>query len=172
MTKSRVIKIKEKQFIKTTTAIKNNKTLYNVIKFLYKILPLVLFLGYPIMVIYLVAIWDLRFIKVLTIPAVTFLAVTVMRILINRPRPYEKYSFTPVFPKDTKGKSFPSRHTASAFIISYAFLYINPVLGIISMVISAFLSLLRPVVGVHYVSDVLGGFLVSSVLGIVFFFII
>ncbi len=172
MTKSRVIKIKEKQFIKTTTAIKNNKTLYNVIKFLYKILPLVLFFGYPIMVIYLVAIWDLRFIKVLTIPAVTFLAVTVMRILINRPRPYEKYSFTPVFPKDTKGKSFPSRHTASAFIISYAFLYINPVLGIISMVISAFLSLLRPVVGVHYVSDVLGGFLVSSVLGIVFFFII
>lgn len=167
-----MIKIKKKQFIKTTTAIKNNKTLYNVIKFLYKFLPLVLFLGYPIMVIYLVAVWDLRFIKVLTIPAVTFLAVTVMRILINRPRPYEKYSFTPVFPKDTKGKSFPSRHTASAFIISYAFLYICPVLGVISMVISAFLSLLRPVVGVHYVSDVLGGFLVSSLLGIVFFFII
>lgn len=167
-----MIKIKKKQFIKTTTAIKNNKTLYNVIKFLYKFLPLVLFLGYPIMVIYLVAVWDLRFIKVLTIPAVTFLAVTVMRILINRPRPYEKYSFTPVFPKDTKGKSFPSRHTASAFIISYAFLYICPVLGVISMVISAFLSLLRPVVGVHYVSDILGGFLVSSLLGIVFFFII
>ena len=166
-----MIKIKKKQFIKTTTAIKNNKTLYNVIKFLYKFLPLVLFLGYPIMVIYLVALWDLRFIKVLTIPAVTFLAVTVMRILINRPRPYEKYSFTPVFPKDTKGKSFPSRHTASAFIISYAFLYICPVLGVISMVISAFLSLLRPVVGVHYVSDILGGFLVSSLLGIVFFFI-
>ncbi|MGN0463065.1 MAG: phosphatase PAP2 family protein [Ruminococcus sp.] len=167
-----MIKIKKKQFIKTTTAIKNYKKLYNVIKFLYKFLPLVLFLGYPIMVIYLVAVWDLRFIKVLTIPAVTFLAVTVMRILINRPRPYEKYSFTPVFPKDTKGKSFPSRHTASAFIISYAFLYICPVLGVVSMVISAFLSLLRPVVGVHYVSDVLGGFLVSSLLGIVFFFII
>lgn len=167
-----MIKIKEKQFIKTTTAIKNNKTLYNVLKFVYKLLPLVLFLGYPIMVIYLVAIWDLRFIKVLTIPAVTFLAVTVMRILINRPRPYERYSFSPVFPKDTKGKSFPSRHTASAFIISYAFLYINPVLGVISMVISAFLSLLRPIVGVHYVSDILGGFLVSSLLGIVFFFII
>lgn len=167
-----MIKIKKKQFIKTTTAIKNNKTLYNVIKFLYKFLPLVLFLGYPIMVIYLVAVWDLRFIKVLTIPAVTFLAVTVMRILINRPRPYEKYSFTPVFPKDTKGKSFPSRHTTSAFIISYAFLYICPVLGVVSMVISAFLSFLRPVVGVHYVSDVLGGFLVSSLLGIVFFFII
>ena len=167
-----MIKIKEKQFIKTTTAIKNNKTLYNVIKFLYKFLPLVLFLGYPIMVIYLVALWDLRFIKVLTIPAVTFLAVTVMRILINRPRPYEKYSFTPVFPKDTKGKSFPSRHTASAFIISYAFLYICPVLGVVSMVISALLSFLRPVVGVHYVSDILGGFLVSSLLGIVFFLII
>ena len=167
-----MIKIKEKQFIKSTDAIKNNRTLYSILKFIYKFLPLVLFVAYPIMIIYLLIVWDLRFIRVITIPAFTFLAVTVMRILINRPRPYERYSFTPVFPKDTKGKSFPSRHTASAFIISYAFLYINPVLGVISMVISAFLSLLRPVVGVHYVSDVVGGFLVSSLLGIVFFFII
>ncbi|MGN1126536.1 MAG: phosphatase PAP2 family protein [Ruminococcus sp.] len=167
-----MIKIKEKHFIKTTTAIKNNHTLYNVLNILYKFLPLVLFIGYPVLIIYLVAVWDLRFIKVVTIPAITFLAVTVMRILINRPRPYEKYSFTPVFPKDTKGKSFPSRHTASAFIISYAFLYINPMLGIISMVLSAFLSFLRPIVGVHYVSDVVAGFLISSLFGIVFFFII
>lgn len=167
----RVIKIKEKQFIKTTNAIKNNHTLCIILKFIYKFLPFVLFVAYPIMIIYLLIVWDLRFIRVITIPAFTFLAVTVMRILINRPRPYERYSFTPVFPKDTKGKSFPSRHTASAFIISYAFLYICPVLGVVSMVISAFLSFLRPVVGVHYVSDVLGGFLVSSLLGIVFFFI-
>lgn len=172
MTKSRVIKIKEEQFIKTTNAIKNNHTLCIILKFIYKFLPFVLFIGYPIMIVYLLVVWDLRFIKVITIPAVTFLAVTVMRILINRTRPYERYSFTPVFPKDTKGKSFPSRHTASAFIISYAFLYINPVLGVISMVISAFLSLLRPVVGVHYVSDVVAGFLISSLFGIIFFFII
>ncbi|MDY4812244.1 MAG: phosphatase PAP2 family protein [Ruminococcus sp.] len=168
----RVIKIKEKQFIITTNAIKNNHTLYSILKFIYKFLPLVLFVAYPIMIIYLLIVWDLRFIRVITIPAFTFLAVTVMRILINRPRPYERYSFTPVFPKDTKGKSFPSRHTASAFIISYAFLYINPVLGVISMVISAFLSFLRPVVGIHYVSDIVAGFLISSLLGIVFFFII
>ena len=167
-----MIKIKEKQFIKTTDAIKNNRTLYSILKFIYKFLPLVLFVAYPIMIIYLLIVWDLRFIRVITIPAFTFLAVTVMRILINRPRPYERYSFTPVFPKDTKGKSFPSRHTASAFIISYAFLYINPVLGVISMVISAFLSFLRPVVGIHYVSDIVAGFLISSLLGIVFFFII
>ena len=168
----RVIKIREKHFIKTTTAIKSNHTLYSILKFIYKFLPFVLFISYPVMIIYLLVVWDLRIIRVITIPAFTFLAVTVMRILINRPRPYERYSFTPVFPKDPKGKSFPSRHTASAFIISYAFLYINPVLGVISMVISAFLSFLRPVVGVHYVSDVVAGFLISSLFGIVFFFII
>ena len=94
-----------------------------------------------------------------------------MRLLINRTRPYEKYNYTPVFPKDTKGKSFPSRHAASAFILSYAFLYINPILGIISLSISLVLASLRPLCGVHYISDVVAGILISSVIGILFFFI-
>ena len=86
-------------------------------------------------------------------------------------RPYEKYNYTPVFPKDTKGKSFPSRHAASAFILSYAFLYINPILGIISLSISLVMASLRPLCGVHYISDVVAGILISSIIGILFFFI-
>ena len=109
--------------------------------------------------------------KLILTPLTSFILVSVIRKCIDAKRPYEKYNYTPVFPKDTKGKSFPSRHAASAFILSYAFLYINPVLGIISLSISLVMASLRPLCGVHYISDVVAGILISSVIGILFFFI-
>ena len=42
---------------------------------------------------------------------------TLLRAAINRPRPYEALNFTPLFPKDTKGQSMPSRHCFSAAAI-------------------------------------------------------
>lgn len=166
-----MIKIKREQFLKCINTIKNNNALYKVVKFIYKFVPFSIFLGYPILLCYLLFTKDIRIIKVIVIPLVTFIGVTIMRLLINRTRPYEKYNYTPVFPKDTKGKSFPSRHAASTFILSYAFLYINPVLGIISLSISLVMASLRPLCGVHYISDVVAGILISSVIGILFFFI-
>lgn len=166
-----MIKIKREQFLKSINKIKSNNTLYKFVRFNYKFVPFSIFIGYPILLCYLLFTKDIRIIKVVVIPLVTFIGVTIMRILINRTRPYEKYNFTPVFPKDTKGKSFPSRHTASAFILSYAFLYINPILGIISLVISLVMAFLRPATGVHYISDVVAGILISSIIGILFFFI-
>ena len=158
-----MIKIKREQFLKCINTIKNNNALYKVVKFIYKFVPFSIFLGYPILLCYLLFTKDIRIIKVIVIPLVTFIGVTIMRLLINRTRPYEKYNYTPVFPKDTKGKS--------AFILSYAFLYINPVLGIISLSISLVMASLRPLCGVHYISDVVAGILISSVIGILFFFI-
>ncbi len=168
----RVRKIRTEKYIKLQNAIKGNNALYNTIKFLYKVLPYTLFIGYPVLIFYLLIEWDLRFIKVITVPAGTFIAVTIMRILINKPRPYEIMEITPLFPKNTKGKSFPSRHVASAAIISFAFLYINIWLGAASFAVTLIISVLRPIAGVHFVKDVIAGFLISSVFGIILFFVL
>lgn len=152
--------------------IKNNKITYNIVRFIYKFVPLAIFIGYPILITYLMFTKDIRVIRVIVVPLVTFIGVTIMRIMINRTRPYEKYDFSPLFPKDTKGKSFPSRHTASGFIISYAFLYICPTLGFFCLGISFIMAILRPIVGVHFISDIVAGMVISSIIGILFFFII
>lgn len=55
-------------------------------------------------------------------PLVGFIAVSVFRYIVNRPRPYEKFDMPPVIPKDTHGRSFPSRHVFSAFIIAFTVL--------------------------------------------------
>lgn len=164
--------INKKQYLKSIEKIKDNKTIYSIVRFIYKFVPLAIFIGYPILIAYLMFTKDIRVVQVIVVPLVTFIGITIMRILINRTRPYEKYNFIPLFPKDTKGKSFPSRHTASGFIISYAFLYINPTLGFICLGISFIMAILRPMVGVHFISDVVAGMVISSIIGILFFFII
>lgn len=51
-----------------------------------------------------------QFWRVLAVPAAVYVLGTLLRAAINRPRPYEALNFTPLFPKDTKGQSMPSRH--------------------------------------------------------------
>ena len=40
------------------------------------------------------------------VPLVGFIAVSVFRYIVNRPRPYEKFDMPPVISKDTHGRSF------------------------------------------------------------------
>ena len=58
-----------------------------------------------------------QFWRVLAVPAAVFVLGTLLRAAINRPRPYETLNFTPLFSKDTKGQSMPSRHCFSAAAI-------------------------------------------------------
>ena len=52
----------------------------------------------------------------LAIPGISFVAVSIFRKCYNAKRPYEIYDFKPLIPKDTIGKSFPSRHVFSIFV--------------------------------------------------------
>ena len=42
------------------------------------------------------------------VPAAAFVVGTALRAAINRPRPYTKYGFVPLFPKDKTGQSMPA----------------------------------------------------------------
>ena len=167
-----MIKIKPELYNKIKKNIISNRKLFKIITLMYNLLPLIIFIAYPLLIIYLLFTWNMGYIRVIVVPAGTFIAVTIIRIIVNRPRPYEKTGITPLFKKNTKGKSFPSRHVASAFAIAFAFLYINTFLGILFLALAFLISILRPIAGVHYVSDVIFGFLISALFGILFFFIL
>lgn len=93
----------------------------------------------------------------LAVPAVVFVLGTGVRRAINRPRPYETLGFVPLFPKDTKGQSFPSRHCFSAACIAVAAAWVSPAAAVILGLLAAVIALSRVLCGVHYISDVLGG---------------
>lgn len=138
---------------------------------LYRVLPMSVFVIYGLMVICLYANNDMRLYKVIEVPFVVFAGITVIRKCINAPRPYEVTGVPPLVKKDKKGQSFPSRHVVSAVVISIAGLYLNIWLGVILLMISFIIAIMRVVAGVHFVKDVAAGFAISIIAGAIGFFV-
>ena len=92
-----------------------------------------------------------------------FLAVTLLRRVINAPRPYEIYDFYDTPPKKKQGRSFPSRHAHSVFAIGCAACFTNPTLGAILLVLGVVLCTARVLLGIHFIRDVLTGALTGTV---------
>ena len=103
------------------------------------------------------------------VPALGFILLTLVRKWINQPRPYETWGIVPLLEKDSSGNSMPSRHVFSATIISMACLHANLPAGLILLVLSALLGLVRVLGGVHYPKDVLVGYACGLLWGILFF---
>ena len=102
------------------------------------------------------------------IPFACFLAVTLLRSLFNRPRPYAQNGagITPLFCKWHKSdKSFPSRHIAATVVIGMVQLPFLPILGGISLIFGAILAYIRFSAGLHYPTDLLAGGLLGALFG-------
>ena len=103
------------------------------------------------------------------IPASGFVILSLLRKKINAPRPYEVWEIVPLLDRDSPGQSMPSRHVFSATIISIACLHASLSVGLILLVLSALLGLVRVLGGVHYPKDVLVGYICALVWGLIFF---
>ena len=167
--------MKEEQYKFLSEFFTASKSRSNLIKALHDILPAIMIVFYPLQLIYLlvnVGFSSEAFLKATFVPLSVLIVVTIMRRLINAKRPYEVYDYTPAVDKGTKGRSFPSRHTASAFIIAMAFLYLDVKIGVVMLVLATVIGITRVLSGVHFVRDVVFGAILSILVGIVFFFLL
>ena len=105
----------------------------------------------------------------LFIPASGFVILSFLRKKINAPRPYEEWDIKPLLDRDSPGQSMPSRHVFSATIISMACLHASLSVGVILLVLSALLGLVRVSGGVHYLKDVVVGYICGLAWGVLFF---
>ena len=103
------------------------------------------------------------------IPASGFVILSFLRKKINAPRPYEVWEIVPLLDRDSPGQSMPSRHVFSATIISMACLHASLTMGMICLILSAFLGPVRVLGGVHYPKDVVVGYMCALVWGMIFF---
>ena len=128
-----------------------------------------MYAAYPMLLLYMFWQKDEDFIRAVLVPGISFVALSVGRHLLNRPRPYEAFEVPPVIKKDTKGKSFPSRHVFSATMIAMTFLLVSPWnwLGVLFLIVSVLLAAVRVVSGVHYISDVMAGILVGVLAAVI-----
>ena len=112
------------------------------------------------------------FIRLAVAGAIPFILLSVLRRLINAPRPYELYPFYKEAPKGKRGMSFPSRHVFSAFTVSALVSVISPWLSVAAAVAGITLAVSRVLLGIHFMRDVTAGALVGAVSGLLGLFII
>lgn len=113
---------------------------------------------------------DIRLIRVLLVPAACFLAVTALRPAIGRQRPYDRFGVPPVGSyRPGKGKSMPSRHTASAAAIAFAVVYAfsSAPLTLLMLFLCILIAALRVLSGQHYISDVLAALAISALISLI-----
>ena len=111
-------------------------------------------------------------VKILFIPLLALLAVTILRIAIDRPRPYNEAGagITPLTSKkNTEGQSFPSRHLACASVIAMTFLPFYPAAGYALLGASVLLGYTRFALGLHYPSDLVAGWSLGTCIGYLIF---
>ena len=118
---------------------------------------------------------DLRLVRVLRVPAACFIVCTILRPIIGRQRPYDHFAAEPVGSyKSGKGKSMPSRHTASAAAIALAVAYAFPFPLLIACMalLCIIIAGLRVVCGQHYPSDVFAALLLSGAISLIGYILI
>lgn len=109
----------------------------------------------------------LLLLETLIITGIPFIALSVMRVLVDAPRPYELLPFYEKRPKDKCGRSFPSRHVFSVFVIGAVIMPSSILLGLVLLLLGACLAVFRVLLGIHFIRDVVAGALMGAVSGAV-----
>ena len=145
-------------------------------KFLERVATVYVGASFVIMLLKLIVKYDwIECLKFAVAAAIPFVVVSVARFFINAERPYEyfdfeRFKFAP-FDKMREsrrpGKSFPSRHVFSAFLIGTLAMTCSIPVGISVLVLGAFIAVVRVMLGIHFVRDVLVGGIVGILSGLV-----
>lgn len=154
-------------------SIKKHKHLERALIFVNPILTGIMYISFPILLVALAynRMFD-KLIRIILVCGIPFVLLSIFRYFFNAKRPYAMYDYEPVVAKEKEGQSMPSRHVFSAFIIAFAFAYINWKFSIIFFVVATLIAIHRVIVGVHFIKDVVVGALIGIASGIIGFFII
>ncbi|OJF91540.1 phosphatase PAP2 family protein [Alkalibacterium sp. 20] len=142
-----------------------------VINLLNRMITISVYTIYPFVLVALILTRDERVWRVFLAPAISFILVSIFRNFVNAPRPYEVNDTKPTIKKDTKGKSFPSRHVFSVFVVASTLYFISQPLGIVLILAGILLAFIRVIGGVHFPRDVIAGAVIGIISGVLGFYL-
>lgn len=161
-------------YIKVTDFFREKKSRKTFLKVISRLLPLAVAGIYAVLSVYTLFTDAKKAQLIITVPLCIFLCITVLRKFLNSPRPYDVYDFVPLASyRKGKGKSFPSRHTASAFVIAFSCIGTGFVFWGFFLLGCAFLiGLSRVLSGVHFPKDIIGAFIITLIWTVLGFYIL
>ena len=162
----------KEQYIKITAPLREDEEKAKRVISANQVLTSLIYCIYPLYLFVLFMEKNPLLFRSILVPAISFVLLTVVRRMINAPRPYEKFDMPPVIEKDTKGKSFPSRHVFSVFVIAATVFVSHTGAGIMIGVIGVAIAVIRVLGGVHEPRDVVAGALAGMISGAVGFYLL
>lgn len=107
--------------------------------------------------------WQLRALTLGLVDVISLIVSQIMKYAVRRPRPEGEWG--KIYRK-TDPHSFPSGHSARGGSIGLAALLISPIFfGLPMLIWGAAIAYSRVAMGVHYLADVIGGYLLGLILG-------
>lgn len=97
-------------------------------------------------------------------PIAVLAITTILRIVINRKRPSEKYNLEPIDGSKKIGHSFPSIHVAFSLSIALAVLRYGPNMGLLLSALAIIITVTRLLSGVHYSTDIIASVIIAIVI--------
>ena len=167
--KRRLIAITAENYRSWTQPLRRRPRLLRGLLVLNRALPALLYTAYPLLLLRLFVQRDARFMRVLLVPGISFVLLSLIRGRINAPRPYEVLGIEPLIHKKTRGHSFPSRHVFSFTIIACAVWYLQPAIVALLMAGAVVMAVIRVLGGVHFPRDVISGLAIGILTGVVGF---
>lgn len=173
--------MRKNTYIKLINAISSNRQVKSLICTASKLITASIYIAYPALLAWLLALgftenqaFFSTAIQAFSVPAISFVLTSILRNAVNAQRPYEVLNIKPAISKKTKGKSFPSRHTFSIFVIGVTFCACCPMpaIGCVVLALGVCLAVLRVLAGVHFVRDVVAGAVLGIACGVVGFWIL
>jgi membrane-associated phospholipid phosphatase len=162
----RIDGMKEATYRKMTESVRKIPGTAKLIRYMDRFIVLAVALAYLLLLAYLFGMRDYdMLLRCVLVPGVAFVGVSIFRSLYPSRRPYEELDIEPLIPKETKGKSFPSRHVFSVFIIGMTFGLIRWQAAAVIFGLGVVLGALRVLAGVHYLRDVLAGAVMAVMIG-------
>ncbi len=153
------------QYKQWTKPLRNNSPAASLVLAMNRGITALYYIAYPALIIVLALTNNVQLVNSVVFPVAGFVIVSALRCVLNRPRPYEAFHCAPVIPKNTTGKSFPSRHAYSSMVIAVTFLSVNLALGALMITLALLMAFVRVIGGVHYPSDVIVGMLLGGAFG-------
>ena len=142
---------------KMTETVKRSTVLSGVVVKGNGILTKLSYAGYPLFLAFLLIGKEPGVLRAVLVPGISFVLVSIFRRYYCAPRPYEVFQMSSVIEKETPGKSFPSRHVFSVFVIAATMFHFYPAAGVLFGVAGVFLAVFRVLGGVHFPKDVIAG---------------
>lgn len=93
---------------------------------------------------------------------VAILLIKFIHLFYFEPRPFIAFHFIPIVAASADA-SFPSRHATIAAVIAFAYIYFRSRWAPLFLFLMLWIGISRVFVGVHYPSDVLGGFVTAVI---------